>query len=187
MKNERDSVAELPVLETDRLIIVPFAEHRLTERYVTWLNDPEVVRFSEQRHTRHTVESCREFLDDFTTSNGFFSAIVVKETPPTHIGNIVVYIDAPNRVADVSILIGEKDAWGKGYGCEAWSAVVRELLENLEIRKVAAGAMAANAAILSVMRRSGMKEESRWRRHFLVDGQEIDMVYAARFADDTDS
>lgn len=27
--------------------IVPYEKRRLTQRYVAWLNDPEIVRFSE--------------------------------------------------------------------------------------------------------------------------------------------
>ena len=46
-------MAESTVIGTTRLQIIPFREEYLTERYVSWLNDPEVVRFSDQRHRQH--------------------------------------------------------------------------------------------------------------------------------------
>jgi len=59
-------MAERPVLQTARLRMVPFSEAHLTTRYVGWLNDPEVVRYSEQRHQTHTIESCRSYLLSFS-------------------------------------------------------------------------------------------------------------------------
>ena len=43
------------VLETPRLRLEPFAEAHLTERYVRWLGDPAVMKYSEQRFRTHTL------------------------------------------------------------------------------------------------------------------------------------
>ena len=52
------------ILETERLTLTPFnTERHLTERYVAWLSDPDVVRYSEQRHRTHTLASCRHFAE----------------------------------------------------------------------------------------------------------------------------
>lgn len=184
----QDSVLSLTLgtLETERLIIPPFSGEHLTERYVSWLNDPEVVRYSEQRHKHHSMESCRACWRSLANADHFFGAILIKGEPLRHIGNIVAYIDRPNQVADLTILIGEKDAWGRGYGCEAWTAVMRTLMRDQGLRKVTAGTMVENRAMLEVIRKSGMKVEGRKRRHFLLDGKEVDLVQAAIFASEFD-
>ncbi|HEX9703090.1 MAG TPA: GNAT family N-acetyltransferase [Rhodospirillales bacterium] len=177
-------MAAAPTLETNRLKLVSFAEGHLTKRYIGWLNDPEVVRYSEQRHRTHTADSCRRFVATFADGPSHLWAIVAKDAGLGHIGNVNSAVDAPNRTADVAILIGEKKAWGRGFGAEAWIAVVDFLLGPGAMRKVTAGAMAENTAMLAIMKKAGMAAEGRRRDQFLLDGRPVDMVMMARFADD---
>lgn len=168
-----------PSLETARLRIVAFGPRHLTDAYVGWLNDPDVVRYSEQRHRRHTLESCRAHFESFDGSPDIFLAIESVHDEPGHIGNMTVTIDPFNGLADIAILIGEQRAWGKGLGLEAWSAVLATLLSLPSIRKVTAGAIASNAAMVAIMRNSGMREDGARRDHLLVDGMPVDVVHYA--------
>jgi [ribosomal protein S5]-alanine N-acetyltransferase len=176
-------MATAPQLETNRLRLVSFSEEHLAERYVAWLNDPDVVRYSEQRHSLHTIDSCREFWRSFQETPHYYWAIEEAETG-RHVGNIDAHIDQPNKVADVAIIIGEKEIWGKGYGSEAWNRVLEYLLQAEKLRKVTAGTMATNHGMLGIMRKAGMLEEGRRRKNHLQDGNEVDLILVARFADD---
>src|SRR5437762_2899726 len=122
-------------LESTRLRIEPFSNANLTDRYVAWLNDPEVVRFSQQRHRTHTTETCRAYLASFDRTPHYFWAILSRDSTLGHIGNINAYVDLHNKTADVGIIIGERAVWGRGYGGEAWQAVCRFLLDEGGIRK----------------------------------------------------
>lgn len=166
-----------PLLETKRLQLIPFTEEFLTERYVSWLNDSDVVRFSELRHFHQNNESCRAYLKSFQSSPGYYWAIIVKNREIAHIGNITVNVDEPNQVADIGILLGEKQSWGAGFGLEAWSAVCRYLQTNPKIRKITAGAMESNTAMLRIATKAGMVEEARRPGHFLLDGKPEAVVY----------
>lgn len=174
-------MAEGAVIETPRLRIVPFSEAYLSSRYVSWLNDPEVVRYSEQRHRRHTLESCRQYWQSFKDSPNFFWAITAVDTKIGHIGNINAYIDENNSTASVGIMIGERRVWGKGYGLEAWMAVCHYLRQDIGIRKVTAGTVALNKGMLRIMEKSGMVADGRWIRQCVVDGEEVDIIFAALF------
>ncbi|HXC40619.1 MAG TPA: GNAT family N-acetyltransferase [Burkholderiales bacterium] len=171
-----------PIIETPRLRIEPFRQEHLTARYVAWLNDPEVVRFSEQRHRAHTLESCREYWQSFAGTPHFFWAMVAKEASLGHIGNMNAYVDAPNGVADVGILIGERTSWGRGYGLEAWTAVCRFLLGS-GLRKITAGTLATNTGMLTIMDRAGMVEDGRRALQCLWEGSPVDICHRALFAD----
>ncbi len=174
-------MAQSGIIETTHLKIVPFSEEYLTPQYVSWLNNPEVVRFSEQRHRIHTLESCREYMKSFDDTPNYFWAVVAKDSELGHIGNMNAYVDVNNSVADVGILIGEQRAWRKGYGSEAWIAVCRYLLHEANIRKVTVGTLLVNSAMLGVIRRAGMAEDGRRIRHCLFEGSEIDVIYAALY------
>jgi [ribosomal protein S5]-alanine N-acetyltransferase len=172
-----------PTIRTRRLELVPFSARHLTSRYVSWLNDPEVVHFSEQRHRRHTLETSRVHLEALEETPDLLLAIETLDTPFGHVGNIGVSIDRPNGVADIAIIIGEKAVWGQGLGTEAVGAVCRHLFEEVGMRKIGAGTMAVNHGMRSIMRKVGMTEECRRLRHFVLEGKEVDAVYGAAYRD----
>jgi|SRR3989338_5860766 len=172
------------VIKTKRLKIIPFSKEYLTPRYISWLNDPEVVRYSNQRFQTHTLESCIEFLKSFENSNNFFWAIINQDKNLGHIGNVTAYVDIFNKVADIGILIGEKSAWKQGYGIETWLAICDYLFNKVKLRKVTAGTAAKNKAMLGIMRCAGMKEDGRRIKQCLIDNKPIDHVYAALFREE---
>jgi len=170
-----------PLLRAGRLSLRPFAPAFLAPRYVAWLNDPEVVRYSEQRHRMHSLESCRAYVESFAGTPHHLWAIVANEPSLGHIGNLAATVDAPNAVADLAIVVGERAVWGRGYGAEAWQAACDWLLGDGGMRKVTAGTMAENKGMLAIMRKCGMVEEGRRRDQFLLEGHPVDAVEVALF------
>lgn len=168
-------------LKTERLTLRPFdtAKH-LTPAYVAWLNDATVVRYSEQRHHTHTLESCRSFVESFTVGPSHLWAIE-QTSDGQHIGNIHADIDTANGLADVAILIGARSVWGQSYGLEAWNVVLDWLFDTAAVRKVVAGCMQSNTAMLRILKQSGMTADGTRKAHYLLDGQPEDVVFFARF------
>lgn len=177
-------MAFAPTLESARVRLVALGPAHLTERYVSWLNDREVVRYSEQRYVRHTLDSCAAYLRSFQGTPHYLWAIEAHTPPLGHIGNLNAYVDERNRTADLGILIGDKGAWRQGFGREAWRAACSFLLRSARVRKVTAGTLATNAGMLAIMRATGMVEDGRRVRQMLVDGAEVDVIHAALFKED---
>ncbi len=169
------------VIETPRLLIEPFAERDLTERYVAWLNDPQVVKFSDQRFRAHTLASCRTYWESFLSSPHFFWAIRLRNEANRLIGTMTAYIDEHHQVADVGILIGESRAWGQGYASEAWAAACDHLLRRACLRKVTAGTIEPNRGMIRVMEKAGMVDDGRRVRQCIWNGCEVDVVHRALF------
>ena len=96
------------------------------------------------------------------------------------IGRLGVTYDHPNGTADLSIMIGDRDYWGVGYGTEAWSLMLEFLLRRS--RKVTAGTMSVNEGMLRIFEKSGMGIEGVKKRQFLFEGREVDLVLACKFA-----
>lgn len=167
-------------METSRLHLVPFSELYLTDLYVSWLNDPEVVKNSEQRFSRHTLQSCGAYVRSLQENGHYLWAIVEKNAPDKHIGNISASIDRRNSLAEIRILIGDKKSWGRGYGAEAWVAVLDYLFSE-NIRKVIAGTLSTNPAMLRILKNSGMTVEGVCVKQYLFDGNEVDMILVAKF------
>jgi RimJ/RimL family protein N-acetyltransferase len=172
----------LPALiQGARLRLVPFADKHLNETYVSWLNNTDVVRYSNQRFMQHSRESCRQYLDSFEGTSNRFYAIEDFSTGKL-IGSLTMYINLQHKTADVGILIGAIDHWGTGYGHEAFSLALDALLASVSLRKVTAGTMACNAGMIKVMMKCGMHLEATRKDQELLNGEPVDILYFAKFS-----
>lgn len=180
-----------PTLSTKRLILKPYYAGMVTDDHVRWLNDPEVVKYSEQRHKRHTLGSIHQYVNDIHCTVGshlwgVYVAAVEDNDPescnalkPTIVGTISVHIDNNNQIANVGILIGEKSQWGKGYGSESWIAVCNWLFET-GIRKIEMGCHYENRAMRNLAETCGMTLEGVRHDHFVVDGKPQHLLLYAK-------
>ncbi|WP_417613216.1 GNAT family N-acetyltransferase [Owenweeksia hongkongensis] len=162
------------------LVLRDFSSENLTSSYVSWLNDLDVVRFSRQRFSKHSLDSCRAFFKQMEKSDEFFVAILEADNGFRHIGNLTTVTDTRNQVVDLAILLGEKSIWGRGYAQSAWSAMMEFLLNTSEIRMVTGGCMADNAAMKNVMIKTGMKHYYTKKNYFIRDGEFCDSVHYFR-------
>jgi len=167
------------ILMTPRLIMRP-PEPRAAPLVVGWLNDPEVVKFSEQRHKKHTIESQLDYWKSPATVEPNLVRIIELQENYA-IGSISAQVDPHNNVANVGILIGDKPQWGRGFGYEAWECFCNYLFYEKKIRKIEAGCMATNAPMLRIMQKFGMWPEGIRKGHFLVDGQSVDKMTFGKF------
>lgn len=179
--NRPSSVIDPTAIPQGKLVRVrPFTSQDITDTYVGWLNDPAIVRFSNQRFARHDQASCRRYLASFAdTDNLFLSVHDLADRRP--VGTMTVYRNLHHGTADVGIMIGDPTTRGKGYGTDAWCTVLDWLASSGRIRKITAGTMRGNAAMIRLMERSEMELEAVRKDQELLDGHPMDLVYYARF------
>lgn len=167
----------------ERVRLTRFTADDITDDYIGWLNDPLVTRLSNQRFVTHDRASSARYLASFERSQNLFFSIRRREDDSA-IGTMTAYVSPHHRTADMGILIGERSAWGGGFGQDAWNALLAWLLGEGGMRKVTAGTLAVNEPMIRIAERSGMLLEGRRARQETVDGQEVDILQFARFADD---
>ncbi len=172
------------LLQGPRVRLRPFTAADITEVYVGWLNDHEVVRYSNQRFARHTRESCERYLAGFVGGANLFVSLRVAAADGTEqpVGTLTAYRSLPHGTADVGILLGARAVWGQGVGLEAWKLFTDWLLATPGMRKVTAGTLSVNRSMLAVAELSGMRREGVRRCQEVVEGQPADIVHFARFA-----
>lgn len=180
--SEKESVPDPdPCLRGEKVLVRPFSERDINASYIGWLNDPDVVRFSNQRFLVHDQESCKRYLATFAgTANMFMGVHLLSED--RLIGTMTAYVEPHHGTVDVGIMIGDKSVWGRGYGQEAWDLVIRWLLQREDIRKLTAGTLACNHSMVKLMERSGMSLECRRKEQEVVEGLRIDILYYAKSA-----
>lgn len=167
-------------LRGERVLLVPFGPDDITPEYLDWLNDPRVVRFSNQRFRRHAVPSAKEYLASFAGSSNLFLSIRMGATNAP-IGTMTAYISDHHGTADCGILIGNPSAWGQGLGQDAWNTLTEWLLAQDGIRKLTAGCLAPNLGMVRLMERSGMHLEATRRAQEIFEGRPENILLYARF------
>ena len=166
---------------TNRLLIRPFELQHISKEYLSWMNNKKLLSLSEQRHKNHTFDTAEKYLNSFKNTDNMFWAIEETLCGNGHIGNINAYIDRNNLTADLGILIGNIDMQNKGYAIESWKAVCEYLFLKKGIRKITAGALSINFPMLKLMKKAGMKEDGKRLRHYIVNGEYVDLQYMAIF------
>lgn len=163
-----------------RLNLNLFKSEDISQAYLCWLNDRFLMRYSNQRFLTHTFESCLAYQKSFENSENLFLAIKVNECNDL-IGTMTAYVSPHHQTVDLGLMIGNEKFLGKGYGLEAWRLLSEALLNN-GCRKITAGAAIVNYSMIEIMKKSGMNLESIRSRQELINGEEVDICYYAKFA-----
>jgi len=139
-----------------------------------WMNDPEVRRTLRVRAVPHTEASTREFVRHLDTSHDQVFAIVLRGDD-IYVGNCGLYaIDPVDRTARLGIVVGRRDQWGRGFGCEAIRLLCQHAFDTLDLRKVCLSCFATNDRGLHLFRKLGFEVEGRLREQVYVEGQWVD-------------
>ena len=170
---------EIPgaVVTGTRVYLREVRQSDVNERYYAWLNDPEVNQFLETRFVPQSLESIAEFVKRMSgKSDEPFFAICTTDGEE-HIGNIKIGpINWRHRHADVSLLIGEKRFWGKGYATEAIGLVTKFGFEVLNLMKLEAGCYEENEGSARAFEKCGYAREGLLRGHLLLNSHETNCI-----------
>lgn len=177
-----DVTALRGLLDLDSLSLRPFEPRDITDDYLGWLSDPNVMRFSNQRFRSHTENSCFDYFASFSGSSNHFLAISDRDDGVLF-GTMTIYHNVFHGTADIGIMIG-KSFWGRGFGAVAFCAVVQVLENSGVIRKITAGAVSLNLGMVRIMEKAGMYHEATRQAQELVEGEPMDVVYYAKFCHD---
>jgi RimJ/RimL family protein N-acetyltransferase len=94
------------------------------------------------------------------------------------------HIDVRNRHAEFGIAIGEKTAWGSGYGTEATRLIVRYAFETLNFNRIWLHVGEDNERAVRVYEKVGFRTEGRLRQDMFRDGRYWDSLVMAVLRDD---
>jgi ribosomal-protein-alanine N-acetyltransferase len=88
-----------------------------------------------------------------------------------HVGNIKLgFIKERHASGQLSLVIGEKSCWGKGYATEAIRAVTVWAFDELGLERVEAGCYDQNTGSLRAFLKVGYSVEGYHRRSVVLDG-----------------
>jgi [ribosomal protein S5]-alanine N-acetyltransferase len=167
-----------PGLQNANIRLSHLSVDLVSDRYIDWMNDYEVVRYTESRFYKHTRESIEQYVrsieaDLSTLAWGVFVG-------SKHIGNIKIGpVNWSHVYADVGLIIGMKELWGHGYGTQSLQLVRDWAFDTAGLHKLTAGFCDGNSASMRVFEKSGFAIEARQSSHYYFEGGYRDRIIMA--------
>ncbi|GAC1508886.1 MAG: GNAT family protein [Chloroflexota bacterium] len=135
-----------------------------------WANDAETMLYwGRPGHTVSHAEIAQR--DQFEQSRGNSRKYMIDTKDGKTIGQIDYYdVDWQVRSAWTSILIGESEFWGGGYGTDAMRTLLRFLFQQLGLHRVALNVHETNTRAQRSYSKNGFQPEGIMRDWAYFDG-----------------
>jgi RimJ/RimL family protein N-acetyltransferase len=143
-----------------------------------WYTDPEVVRLTRYQDSPMRPEEIERFFAARALGSDSLAMAIHRRDDDRLIGTCALsQLDADNGSALFHITIGERDAWGHGYGGEATSLMVDHAFSSLGLHRVALSVFAFNERAIRAYQRVGFEHEGKSREAIWRDGKWWDEIH----------
>ena len=141
-----------------------------------WANDPE-IRGLTGEVLPTSMKRAAEFLEKIHTEKERVWFSVVLKDKNRLIGEAgLLRMFYPWRTTDLTLIIGEKDCWGKGYGTEAILLLLDYAFGYLNFHRVSVGVVGFNERALQFYQKVGFKKEGVQRDGYYYNHEYHDFV-----------
>ena len=144
----------------------------LEGNWYSWLNDPVVTKYQNKGIIPNTKEKQDEYYNLMTNSDNDIILAIVEKKTHKHIGSVGLHkIDWIHRSAELGIIIGEREYWGKRYGKIVWNLITGYGFNVLNLHRIYAHIIKKNLASIKSAKASGFKVEGELRDVFYKNGK----------------
>jgi [ribosomal protein S5]-alanine N-acetyltransferase len=167
-----------PFIIGQQIYLRPLEREDLNERYLGWLNDPEVNRYLESGTFPYTSTELEKFYEHLAGSRSDVVLAIADKETNTHIGNVKLGpINWIHRKATFGILIGDRQFWKRGIGTEVTKLIVDYGFSRLNLNRIDLGVFAEHSAAIRAYEKVGFQVEGRFRQSLFHEGQYKDHLW----------
>jgi RimJ/RimL family protein N-acetyltransferase len=171
------------VLMGRRIYLRPFSKGDLPHSQ-RWSNDPEIRKLTGEVAPMTDAEAEKFYEEARSDKDQQWYAIVLKDKNRV-IGEAgLLRMFRPWRCTDMTIIIGEKDAWGKGYGTEVGHLLLDYAFNGLGFHRVSIGVVSFNVGALKFWEALGFRKEGVERDGYYCNDEFSDFVMMSILEDE---
>jgi RimJ/RimL family protein N-acetyltransferase len=153
-----------------------------SEKYCSWLNDSEVNKYIST--TNSTIDQIKKYILEKNKSKDCIFLGIFDIKNDSHIGNIKLEpIDFEKKSAIFSILIGDRNYWGKGVGTEATRLLSDYAFKELSLKSIELGVVPEHIAAIKVYEKVGFKKKGIKKKSFERNGIFYDNLIMEKLRD----
>jgi RimJ/RimL family protein N-acetyltransferase len=142
-----------------------------------WYSDPDVARLTRYQDGPMRQDEIERFFTARVVGPDSLALAVHIRDSNRLIGTCAFsQLDGDNGSALYHITIGEKDAWGRGYGTDATQLMLRHAFESLHLHRVALSVFEFNERAIRAYLRCGFVVEGRSREAIWREGRWWDEI-----------
>lgn len=143
---------------------------------VKWRNDPD-VSINLFSNDILTLDSQRRWFEVYKNSDSRKEFVIYTLDDNVAIGTVgLTDIDMRNLKAELSIILGEKEYRGKGFGEEALRLILDFAFENLALNKIILKVFKYNESALKLYNKVGFKLDGILRQDIYKNNQFNDVI-----------
>ena len=175
------------MIKENQIILKELTIKDYSKKYLKWMNDKDIQKFTEQRHIKHSKKSIIQFIKNKKKSkNEFLYGIFLKtnknDIKANHLGNIKLGpIDFYNKNTFISYFIGEKKLMGKNIMTCAINKVLKISKYKFGLKKVYASFIKNNIGSMKVLKKNKFYKEAEFKKHIVFQNKRVNNVYYSRF------
>ncbi len=160
-----------PFLSMNGIDLRPLRPEDLEGGYKDWFNDESVCEFNSHHRFPKVKDNLSDYYNSLTGNTSILVLAIVDQKTGRHVGNVSLQsIDYIDRSAELAIIIGEKDFWGKGIGEVVCRLMVKHGFEELNLNRIYLGTAENNVSMRRVAEKLGFKEEGTARQAIFKSG-----------------
>jgi RimJ/RimL family protein N-acetyltransferase len=193
MDSTRSALVDAPdatlLLEGKRVGLGPIRRDLLAN-YVRWENSAELAALRGSELPPRTFESPPAWFDSASDNDVRFTIHELAAEHPQQraIGmSRLFHIDRGHRHAELGIYLGERDAWGQGFGTEATRLTIDYAFNVLGLHNVFLRVIANNTRAIKAYERAGFRTVGRIREYARFAGGLYDVLVMDCIATEFDS
>ena len=154
----------------------------ITEDFMTWFSDDELMKYYTNSKTKITKESLLKSIEEGEkTGSSYTFGIFFKENNEC-IGTIKLGpINIIHKISDLVVLIGNKKYHGRGLAVEAIKLGNEIAFNYYDIRKLYGGMYESNISSIKAYTRAGWVIEGKLKGHYLENGLPMDRIEVGCF------
>lgn len=166
------------------------AEHSDLEKFVIWVNDPEVTAGLTLFLPMSSVDEEKWFERAMQRPQEEKPLVIdMKDgTDWRLIGNSSFFdFDWVARSAEVGIMIGDKTVWNQGYGSEVMTLLLLHGFRTLNLNRIFLRVYAENKRAIHAYEKVGFVHEGRMRQAVYKNGSYSDILYMSVLREEWDA
>jgi RimJ/RimL family protein N-acetyltransferase len=159
------------VLEGELVVLRKHVPGNVTA-FQRWYSDPEVARLARYQDGPMRSDEIDRFFQLRALGTESLTMAIHERLTNRLIGSCALsQLDGENGSTMYHITIGEKDAWGHGYGTEATQLMLEHAFGTLGLHRIALTVFEFNERAIRAYRRCGFVVEGRARESIWRDGR----------------
>lgn len=146
------------------------------DAWYCWFNNAEVTDGMNKGFFPNTQKKQREFFSSMYDSEKNLQLAIVHNKDKQLIGTIGLHdINFIHNTADISVLLGDQNYWGGGYGKQAVTMIISHAFDKLCLYKLTSGMYATNESSKKLFESLGFIREAVFRQQVSYRAGRVDV------------